>query len=232
MAKCSGLPKGHGPGRPVKGLPYAVQNISVQLSVAVENVIAYLQASIWTLLVPALIVLVMITMIMTVVWRIQKIMCPPTAAELHRQALLLLMKQEQQTQQQSDSSKREPYQQVLQLLTKALQQDPTYLPARLSLIALHVYRLFDGHAAVRELQKLLDEQHGTMDIATTAQTQGLLLDAQAMISGQGHMVQVALQEDRYLRTIPPLIKSNRYTSSPRTYKANDDDRLRTKRKTQ
>jgi hypothetical protein len=95
---------------------------------------------------------------------------------------------------------------------------------------MHLYRLSDGHAAVSELQELLDEHNGTMDIATTAQTQGLLLDAQAMISGQDHMVQGALQEDRYLRTIPPLIKSKRYTSSPRTYKANDDSSL--KRKTQ
>jgi hypothetical protein len=96
---------------------------------------------------------------------------------------------------------------------------------------MYLYRLSDGHAAVRELQELLDEHNVTTGIATTAQTQGLLLDAQAMISGQGHMVQAALQEDQYLRTIPPL-ESNRYTASPRTYKANDDDRVRTKRKTQ
>jgi hypothetical protein len=98
---------------------------------------------------------------------------------------------------------------------------------------MYLYRLSDGHAAVRELQELLDEHNGTTGIATTAQTQGLLLDAQAMISGQGHMVQAALQEDRYLRTIPPLIKSKRYTSSPRKDEANnDDDMVRTKRKTQ
>jgi hypothetical protein len=204
---------------------YAVQNISVQLSVTVDDLLKTLRASVWTVLVPSgVTVLMLITVIMTVAWRTQKMMCPPTAAELHRQALLLLLEQEQV--QQPDSSKKQQYQQVLQLLTKALEQDPTYLPARLSLIAMYLYRLSDGHAAVRELHELLDE-HG---IVATLQTQGLLFDAQAMISGQGHIVQGALQEEQYLRTIPPLIKSKRYTSSPRTYKANDDTSI--KRKTQ
>jgi hypothetical protein len=211
----------------VKGLPYAVQNISVQLSVTVDDLLKTLRASIWTVIVPGVIVFVVITVLMTLAWRIQKMMRPPTAADLHRQALLLLMKQEQQKQQ--PDSKKQQYQQVLELLTKALQQDPTHLPARLSLIALYVYRLSDGHSAVRELQELREE-HG--DIAT-AQTQGLLFDAQAIISGQGHMMQAALQEDRYLRTIPPLIKSKRYTNTrPQKYEANKNDMTSTKRKTQ
>jgi hypothetical protein len=226
MAKCSGLPKGiNGSGRPVKGLPYAVQNISVQLSVTVDDLLKTLRASIWTVIVPGVIVLVVITVLMTLAWRIQKMIFPPTAADLHRQALLLLMQQEQQP-----DSKKQKYQQVLELLTKALQQDPTHLPARLSLIALYTYRLSDGQSAIRELQELREE-HG--DIAT-AQTQGLLFDAQAIISGQGHMMQAALQEDRYLRTIPPLIKSKRYTNTrPRNkYENNKNDMSITKRKTQ
>jgi hypothetical protein len=206
MPQYSDLPKGHGPGRTVKGLPYAVQNISVQLSVTVENLLKSLRASIWTVLVPGITVLVLITVLMTVAWRIQKMMRPPTAADLHRQALLLLLKQEQGPQH--PESTKQQYQQVLELLTKALQQDRKYLPARLSLIAMYLYRLSDGHAAVRELHELLDE-HG---IIATLQTQGLLLDAQAIISGQGHMVQGALQEDQYLRTIQPPIKSERCTS--------------------
>jgi hypothetical protein len=204
---------------------YAVQNISVQLSATVDDSLKTLRASVWTVLVPGGIVLVLMTVIMTVAWRTQKMMCPPTAAELHRQALLLLLEQEQ-VQQQPDGSEKQQYQQVLQLLTEALQQDPKYLPARLSLIAMYLYRLSDGHAAVRELHEVLDE-HG---IVATLQTQGLLFDAQAMISGQGHMVQGVLQEERYLRTIPPHIKSERYTS-PRMYKA-EDDMVSTKRKTQ
>jgi hypothetical protein len=57
MAKCSGLPKGlNGSGRPVKGLPYAVQNISVQFSVTVDDLLKTLRASIWTVIVPGVIV--------------------------------------------------------------------------------------------------------------------------------------------------------------------------------
>jgi hypothetical protein len=274
MGKCSGLPNGYAQGGeygeyggyggtrpPVKGLPYAVRNISVQLSAAVEEWVAILRASVWTVLVPAFTVLLVVTLVATVVWRVRKRLCPTVAAEQHRQALLLLMKQEQQQvqrvqvqvqqsvgskikqpdqqqlQQQQQQQLKQQYQQVLALLTNALQQDPTYLPARLSLAALYVYRLNDGHAALRVLQELTalttkttttatttteEEEHGDGDGAaqvptqTQAQVRGLTLDAQAVIAGQGHMVQGMLQEDWYLRTSilsPPATPTKQSSSS-------------------
>jgi hypothetical protein len=243
--KCSGLPKAYS-GRPVKGLPYAMQNISVQLAVTVEELLATLRASVWTVIVPGMIILLAITIAVTVAWRIQKMLYPPTAAELHRQALLLLQKQEQEqipvtTKKRQDE---EQQQQVVDLLNKALQQDPNYLPARLSLIAVYLYRLNDGHKAVRELKELSEEEHHNGDTTmaeTKVQTRGLLLDAQAVIAGQGHMVQGILQEDRYLRTIPPaapMKKSERRkwwfgSSPPAIDKHNQNtDRSTIKRKTQ
>jgi hypothetical protein len=221
MAKCSGLPKGYGSGgqgraTATKGLPYAMQNISVQLSIAVEEWLETLRASVWTVIVPGVIILVIITVMVTVAWRIKKRMYPPTAAELHRQALLLLQKQEQQSVT-CKQDQQQQNQQVLDLLTKALQQDPTWLPARLSLIAFYLYRLSDGHSSMKALKELRDE-HGDM---AQVQTRGLTLDAQAMVAGQGHMVQGALQEDRYLRTIPPPIKSEKRFDSSRTDKVID-----------
>lgn len=207
MARSCSNKGGQGYGRPVKGLPYAVQNISFQLRQTVQELWETLQASVYTVIVPGIAVLVLVTVMVFGVWRIKRKLYPLTAAELHRRALLRLMKQEQQQQQkqqraEDSSKKKNQYQQVLQLLTKAIEQDPTYLPARLSLAALYIYRLSDGLAAAQILHQNEIADGHEHSVAEEEQVQGLLLDAQAIISGQGHMVQAALQEDRYLSTTP------------------------------
>ena len=122
-----------------------------------------------------------------------------TARDLHYQALQCVQ-----------CTKRKDQKQVETLLKKAVQKDPSYLPAQLSLAAWYLYRLNQTQAAM-DLLSNMDSSQGPV--------QALLLDAQAIQQGQGHMVQTAMQCDEYLSrsfvpsTYPPSNNNHKHKNS-------------------
>lgn len=111
-----------------------------------------------------------------------------SARELHHEALCAY-------QQQTRKSIRK----VRNLLRRAIRRDPTYQPAYLSLAASYLYPP-DYPATQRnpeEALKVLDQcrlnTKGAGDI-----TRALILDCQAIQSGQEHMILDALRQNDYL----------------------------------
>lgn len=126
-----------------------------------------------------------------------RVVVPPTAPELHYQALEALQSPKQVNE-------------AVSLLWNAVTTDPLYEPAFMSLIAVYIYRLRQPHVAM----KLLETLPSTNSQTTTAspEWQALRSDAEAMISGDSHMVQSVVGESNHLSI----------TTAMRSYKPKSD----------
>ena len=154
--------------------------------------------------------------------RLYRYVVPPGAAQLHSEALQALRWAPAAVvsfhhNNSSGKSTNKYERQTEQLLRQALQQDPEYVPARLSLAALYLYR----QRNVTQAQQVLMWQpsNSIRNNSTSASAkldpliQGLLLDAQALQAGQDQMVQAELREAEFLHpafAVPPgpLLSSN------------------------
>lgn len=112
-----------------------------------------------------------------------------TAQELHHEALCVYQ------QQQTKKSIRK----VHNLLQRAIQRDPTYQPAYLSLAASYLYppdyssKQRDPERALQVLSQCRRNTEGGEEII-----RALILDCQAIQSGQEQMVLDTLRQDEYL----------------------------------
>jgi len=112
---------------------------------------------------------------------------PPSAKEYHRQALETLV----MIDAQRDAQKyKKDLSKVERLLWRAIQRDPQWKPAFLSLAALYIYKLELPQAALKVLSHETCQKDAEFD--------SLRMDAQAMVSGNGSMVQGLLGQDEYL----------------------------------
>ena len=125
-------------------------------------------------------------------WILQRVyrwIVPLTAAQLHKEALQAL-RSAPELVLVSSSSHNKYERQAEQLLLQALQRDPSYEPARLSLAALYLYRQRNPRSAQ---QVLLNAQPKNDPLV-----QGILLDAQALLAGQDQMIQTELRAAEFL----------------------------------
>jgi hypothetical protein len=195
--------------RPPSGsaISHALRNIFAQLPEFLAQLPATLQQICWDAVVPCLTALACATLVGLVAHRIHRILYPPGPGELHKEAVLLLLQSSSSQKQSSQRRARACLQQAVDVLLTAIQQDPSYAPAIVSLAALYIYKLHNGRAAIQLLETTLlraaadgnNNNTVTTDAAMhVTDAQSLLLDAQALLAGQGHMIQTEIRQDEFL----------------------------------
>lgn len=112
-----------------------------------------------------------------------------SARELHHEALCVYQLQKNNTKKKQST--------VHHLLQRAIQRDPTYQPAYLSLAACYLYPPFsnkrDADRALEVLTRCRSHTRGSEEII-----RALMLDCQAIQSGQEQMILDILRQDEYL----------------------------------
>jgi len=171
------------------GLAFALREIFRELPEQLEYLPAALQEIFWNTVAPIAVIFVVLGITALIAKRIKRILYPPSSLELHKEALLALqtyrsVKQRKAAQKQAET-----------LLRQAINQDPSYLPAILSLAAMYIYRQQNANAAI---QLLLMHETNTSNVDNNDDVKSLLLDAQAMQAGQGNMIQTELRDYEFL----------------------------------
>ena len=198
-------------------LAQTLRDLSERLPEWLEQLPAFLRELGHAVLLPVGLGLMAVSVLVVVLRRLYRYVVPPGAAQLHHEALQALRWAPASFKSTSSKSHNKYERQAEQLLRQALQQDPEYVPARLSLAALYLYR----QRNVTQAQQVLMWQpsNSIRNNSTSASAkldpliQGLLLDAQALQAGQDQMVQAELREAEFLHpafAVPPgpLLSSN------------------------
>lgn len=177
----------HTSTRPVNKDSY---NTTLCYSLHFRNLPVVLRDVFWDAIAPTLMVLAGVALVGLTAHRIKGMLYPPGPAELHKKAMLILQ----------ISFNRRACKKASDILWKAVQQDPSYAPAVLSLAALYIYKLQDGKAAVNLLDAtVLRDEATTLDAAPCkTDARCLMLDAQALLAGQGHMLQSDVRQYEFL----------------------------------
>jgi hypothetical protein len=126
--------------------------------------------------------------------KMYRLLNPPSAKEVYLEALNLY--------NNKSSSSRSKVRRAEQLLWEAIRRDPDWKPAKVSLVALYIYRLEQPQAALR----LLDDFERTTANNRPPERSGdddpdfaaLRQDAKAMLESNHHMVHKLFGEDEYL----------------------------------
>jgi len=178
------------------GLAHAIKELAEQVPEWLEQLPAVLEELLYAVVLPVGAGLLVAACIGILLTRLKRIVFPPNAAELHKEALQALL----MTQYSPSVKSTKAEQQAEQLLWKALQKDPSYEPAVLSLAALYVYRQRNGKKATQLLRNMMDIANNTPNKKDADPLiTGLLLDAQAVEAGQYQMVQAELREAEFLQ---------------------------------
>lgn len=133
-----------------------------------------------TFILPFLLLLASLALVSLLVLRLKRILIPPTPGEMHVEALLALQRKHQPKDTTATS---------LAHMQRCLQTHPEYVPLRLSLAALLLYRMGAAEQALAVLRPVQDR-----NVA-----QSLILDAKALKGGcSTSMIQTPLREEEYL----------------------------------
>jgi len=170
------------------GMAHAMKEIAEQIPELLEQLPTVLEDLVWSVGVPLATGLAIAAVVGIILTKLKRLLFPPSAAELHREALQTLSSS---TTSSSTKNQQRSERQAERLLGRALQRDAHYQPAVWSLAALYIYRQRNGHKAVQLLRSTTNQQK---DPVVT----GLLLDAQAVIAGQYQMIQSELREAEFL----------------------------------
>lgn len=172
------------------GLAYALREIFQELPYHLENLQAALLELFWNIVFPTAVILAVIAVAGLIAKRIKRIVYPPSAAELHKEALLAL-----QASYSGVKYQRAAQRQAELVLKQAIRRDATYLPAVLSLAALYIYRKSNWKAAISLLETTTSNSTGAKN---NADVQSLLLDARALQAGHIHMIQSEIRDYEFL----------------------------------
>lgn len=176
------------PSKRVTGLRFALKEISWEVSQWWQQQEDLTLAHFGWRLVPVIVTLLSVATLLQILVLLRRLLYPPTADQLHVQALQAL--------QDGPRSSSKSVERAKDLLHQALLKDPEYTPARYSLAALYIYRLSNGPAALAVLSD--DDAAAADNDDSDADWQSLCLDARAVASGNKSMVHSELQEEKYL----------------------------------
>ena len=150
----------------------AIDRIVKEAPVLLAELIPFLQAAIKEVFIPIFTGIFATVAAIRVLQSLHRIIFPPDATELYKEALGCLKKGEN----------RRTVNQAKQLLIKSIKKDPKYLPPRLSLAALQLYQEQnheDATVTIKETQALFP---------SNKELENMELDARAMKANLGHMV--------------------------------------------
>jgi hypothetical protein len=214
----------HGRSRNGGGLAIAVHQIVEELPEYLEQLPAALNGLFWGVALPIATGLSILAVVGMLLYRI---LYPPSPESLHKAAILVLQRSSSVLKNPTRMQRRRNealIRAAVKLLRKASQMrtrstatrtkqvspsvasdseynhKPYYAPAILSLAALYVYRLGDGNSAVQLLESTLLSPIMSCHISKNdlQDARSILLDARAVLAGQGQMIQHELRETEYL----------------------------------
>jgi tetratricopeptide (TPR) repeat protein len=150
----------------------AIENLAEAAPDAFAVLVPFLKDAATTVLLPILVGIFCAVSALRVLQILHRIVYPPNAKQLHKEALACLKKGD-------DAPTRK---QGKKLLRRAITKDPKFLPARLTLIAIQLYQeqnYQDASTTIQEAQAIFP---GNKEL------KNMELDAMAMKSNLAHMV--------------------------------------------
>lgn len=166
----------------MSGLAKAIERIVVEAPVAFAQLLPVLRAAVKEVLIPIVAGIFGTFVAIRALQGLHRIVYPPDARELNKEALGWLKKGEN----------RHNVNQAKQLLKRSIKKDPNYLPPRMSLAALQLYQEQnhqDAIVTIKETQALFP---GNKEL------ENMELDAKAMKANLGHMVLAGSATTNYL----------------------------------
>ena len=166
----------------MSGLASATARIVEEAPDAIAQLLPFLKAAVKQVLIPILAGIFGTVAVVRILQTLQRIVYPPNAKELHKEALGCLKKGEN----------KPTVNRAKQLLERSIKKDPHYLPPRLALAALQLYQEQnhdDAAVTIKEAQALFP---GNKEL------KNMELDVRAMEANLGHMVLAGSAATNYL----------------------------------
>lgn len=166
----------------MSGLASAIARVVEEAPGAVAQLLPFLKAAAKEVLIPIFAGIFGTVAVIRVFQTLHRIVHPPNAKELHKEALGCLKKGEN----------KPTVNRAKQLLERSIKKDPHYLPPRLSLAALQLYQEQNHEEAtvtIKQAQALFPNNK---------ELDNMELDAKAMKANLGHMVLVGSAATTYL----------------------------------
>jgi len=166
----------------MSALSSAVRDIAADLPDEISKLPKFLQDLSINTILPAAVILCAVGGFLRVLSICIKLLFPPGAPELHKQALGCL----------KDGEDKEERDKAIELLEMSLRLDPLYLPSYLTLTAVYIYQDEDATSALKTLDKGLQRFPKNKDLLQ------LQLDAKAVQQNLQHMVRAGFFSSKYL----------------------------------
>jgi tetratricopeptide (TPR) repeat protein len=196
---------------------YALLKVTLQMQQFIAEELPALATDLfWNIFLPLIVTVLLSGVTLKIGLVVYSFIYPPTASELHKEALKLLETTRRPddikngSSNASNSRKARAMMQAIQqseqqaeaILRRAMKRDPTYEPAVLSLAALYAYRQRKPQEALRVLEPFQSKNNKMTTTGSCtlhlAALDAVRQDAQAMVQGHDNMVQTELAEAEYL----------------------------------
>jgi cellobiose-specific phosphotransferase system component IIA len=166
----------------MSGIARAIDNIVNELPSIILDVYSLLKDAAITVLVPIMLAIIALVTLIRILEACHRLLHPPDARQLHQEALAYLKK----------GNDNESRRKAKRRLMSSIQKDSSYLPSRLSLAALLLYKeenIKEAERVIQDAQKLFPENKDLVN---------MMLDADAMKRNLKHMVLAGRFPDSYL----------------------------------
>jgi tetratricopeptide (TPR) repeat protein len=166
----------------MSGIARAIDNIVQEAPRAISHLFPVLKDAVITVLIPIIVTIISLVTVIRIVQSLHRLLYPLNALQLHQEAIACLKK----------GDNKESRGKAKQFLISSMKTDSSYLPSRLTLAALQLYREENVEEAERIIQESLTLFPGNKDLGQ------MMLDVSAMKRDLKHMVLAGRIADSYL----------------------------------